>query len=217
MSEATTAVVPGLLGRKVGMTTIFDEEGRSIPVTVIKAGPCPIVQRRMVEKDGYSAVQLGFEEVPERKVNKPLLGHFKKAGVKPCRFLEEFRIPTDAQVTVGDIVTVAIFRKGDKVKVTGVSKGRGFAGVMKRWNFSGQPDSHGYHFHRKPASHGPQGPQRVIPGARLPGHYGNETVTVKGLTVVDVLPEHNLLVIKGSVPGPNGGLVRIEKMEIASK
>jgi large subunit ribosomal protein L3 len=115
-------------------------------------------------------------------------------------------------VKVGDLVTVAIFQPGDKVKVTATSKGRGFSGVMKRWGFSGYPDSHGAHFHRKPASHGPQGPQRVIPGARLPGHYGNETVTVRGLTVVEVLPEQNLLVIKGSVPGPNGGLVRIEKL-----
>ncbi len=211
MSTATN-VVTGILGRKVGMTTIFDEEGRAIPVTVIKAGPCYIVQRRTVGKDGYSAVQLGFEEIPERKANKPMLGHFKKAGVKPCRFLQEFRIPSEAEVKVGDVVTVAIFQKGDKVKVTGTSKGRGFAGVMKRWGFSGYPDSHGAHFHRKPASHGPQGPQRVIPGARLPGHYGNETVTVRGLTVMDVIPERNLLVIKGSVPGPNGGLVRIEKI-----
>lgn len=194
------------------MTTIFDEEGKSIPVTVIKAGPCYIVQRKKPEKDGYSAVQLGFEEIPERKVNKPMKGHFKKAGVKPCRFLQEFKIPDEAEVKVGDVITVAIFQKGDKVKVTGKSKGRGFAGVIKRWGFSGYPDSHGAHFHRKPASHGPQGPQRVIPGARLPGHYGNETITVRGLTVVDVIPEQNLLVIKGSVPGPNGGLVRIEKL-----
>jgi large subunit ribosomal protein L3 len=212
MSTAT-AVVTGILGRKVGMTTIFDENGQAIPVTVVKAGPCYIVQRRTIEKDGYSAVQLGFEEIPERKVNKPMLGHFKKAGVKPFRFLAEFKIPPEAEVKVGDVVTVAIFQKGDKVKVTGKSKGRGFAGVMKRWGFGGYPDSHGAHFHRKPASHGPQGPQRVIPGARLPGHYGNETITVRGLTVVDVLPERNLLVIKGSIPGPNGGLVRIEKMK----
>jgi len=212
MSTATT-VVTGILGRKVGMTTIFDENGQAIPVTVVKAGPCYIVQCRTVEKDGYSSVQLGFEEISERKVNKPMLGHFRKAGLKPCRFLEEFKIPPDAEVKIGDVVTVAIFQKGDKVKVTGTSKGRGFAGVMKRWGFGGYPDSHGAHFHRKPASHGPQGPQRVIPGARLPGHYGNETVTVRGLTVIDVLPERNLLVIKGSIPGPNGGLVRIEKMK----
>jgi len=212
MSTVTT-VITGILGRKVGMTTIFDENGQAIPVTVVRAGPCYIVQRRTVEKDGYSAVQLGFEESPERKVNKPMLGHFKKAGVKPCRFLAEFKIPPEAEVKVGDVVTVAIFQKGDKVKVTGKSKGRGFAGVMKRWGFGGYPDSHGAHFHRKPASHGPQGPQRVIPGARLPGHYGNETITVRGLTIVDVLPERNLLVIKGSIPGPNGGLVRIEKMK----
>jgi len=210
MSAVATAVT-GILGRKVGMTTIFDENGQEIPVTVVKAGPCYIVQRRTVEKDGYSAVQLGFEEIPERKVNKPMQGHFKKAGVKPCRFLAEFKIPPEAEVKVGDVVTVAIFQKGDKVKVTGKSKGRGFAGVMKRWGFGGYPDSHGAHFHRKPASHGPQGPQRVIPGARLPGHYGNETITVRGLTVVDVLPERNLLVIKGSIPGPNGGLCGLRR------
>lgn len=213
MSTATSTAVTGLLGRKVGMTTVFDDEGRAIPATVVRAGPCYIVQRRTPDKDGYAAVQLGFEEIPERKVNKPMMGHFKKAGVKPCRFLEEFRITAEAEVKVGDIVTVAIFQKGDKVKVTGVSKGRGVAGVMKRWGFGGYPDSHGAHFHRKPASHGPQGPQRVIPGARLPGHYGNETVTVRGVTVVDVIPEHNLLVLKGSIPGPNGGLVRIERLE----
>lgn len=213
MSTATSTAVTGLLGRKVGMTTVFDDEGRAIPATVVRAGPCYIVQRRTPDKDGYAAVQLGFEEIPERKVNKPMMGHFKKAGVKPCRFLEEFRITAEAEVKVGDIVTVAIFQKGDKVKVTGVSKGRGFAGVMKRWSFGGYPDTHGAHFHRKPASHGPQGPQRVIPGARLPGHYGNETVTVRGVTVVDVIPEHNLLVLKGSIPGPNGGLVRIERLE----
>ncbi|MGQ9727743.1 MAG: 50S ribosomal protein L3 [Candidatus Fervidibacter sp.] len=212
MSTATT-VVTGILGRKVGMTTVFDEDGNAIPVTVIKAGPCYIVQRRTPEKDGYSAVQLGFEEVPERKVNKPMLGHFKRAGVKPCRFLEEFKVPKGTEVKVGDVVTVAIFQKGDKVKVTGTSKGRGFSGVMKRCSFGGYPDSHGAHFHRKPASHGPQGPQRVIPGARLPGHYGNETITVRGLTVIDVIPERNLVVVKGSVPGPNGGLVRIEKTQ----
>lgn len=211
--NAATTIVKGLLGRKVGMTTVFDGEGRAIPVTVIRAGPCYIVQRRTPERDGYSAVQLGFEEIPERKVNKPMMGHFKKAGVPPCRFLQEFRIPPEAEVKVGDTVTVAIFKPGDKVKVTGTSKGRGFAGVMKRWGFSGQPDSHGSHFHRKPASHGPQGPQRVIPGSKLPGHYGNERVTLKGLTVVDVLPDHGLVLIKGSVPGPNGGLIRIEKQE----
>lgn len=211
MSTVASAVT-GILGRKIGMTTVFDDNGKAVPVTVIKAGPCPIVQQRTADKDGYSAVQLGFEEIPERKVNQPMKGHFKKAGVKPCRFLEEFRVPEDAEIKVGDTVTVAIFRIGDKVKVTGTSKGRGFSGVMKRWGFSGQPDSHGYHFHRKPASHGPQGPQRVIKGARLPGHYGNETVTVRGLTVVDVIPEHHLLLVKGSVPGPNGGLVRVEKL-----
>ncbi len=212
MSAATTTV-KGILGRKIGMTTVFDDDGKAVAVTVIKAGPCPIVQRRTPQKDGYSAVQLGFEEIPERKVNKPMRGHFKKAGVKPCHVLEEFRVPAEAEIQVGDTVTVAIFQAGDKVKVTGTSKGRGFSGVMKRWGFSGQPDSHGYHFHRKPASHGPQGPQRVIPGARLPGHYGNETVTVRGLTVAKIIPEHNLLLIKGSVPGPNGGLVRVEKLE----
>lgn len=211
--STTTATVTGILGRKIGMTTIFDSDGKTIPVTVIKAGACHIVQRRTPEKDGYSAVQISFDEISEHKVNKPMKGHFKKAGIKPCRYLGEFPILPDVEVKVGDVVTVAIFQAGDKIKVTAKSKGRGFSGVMKRWGFSGQPATHGSHFHRKPASHGPQGPQRVTPGSRLPGHYGNETVTVRGLTVVEVIPEHNLLLVKGSVPGPNGGLVRIEKLK----
>ncbi len=204
--------VTGILGRKIGMTTVFDGDGRAVPVTVIKAGPCPIVQERTREKDGYRAVQLGFEEVPARKVTRPVARHFAKAGLRPHRFLAEFKIAADASVRVGDVVTVAIFAPGDVVKVTGRSKGRGFAGVMKRWGFSGHPASHGFHFHRKPGSHGSQGPQRVLPGSRLPGHMGNQTVTIKGQRVFAVLEGDGLLLIKGSVPGPNGALVRIEKI-----
>ncbi|MCS7224225.1 MAG: 50S ribosomal protein L3 [Armatimonadetes bacterium] len=205
--------VKGILGRKIGMTTVFDEDGNAVPVTVIRAGPCPIVQERTLEKDGYRAVQLGFEEIPSRKVTKPLAGHFAKAGVRPHRFLAEFPVASDSSVRVGDLVTVAIFEKGDRVKITAQSKGKGFAGVMKRWGFSGHPASHGWHFHRKPGSHGSQGPQRVLPGSRLPGHMGNTTITIKGQTVFDLFVEDHLLLIKGSVPGPNGALVRIEKIE----
>ncbi len=204
-------MIKSIIGRKVGMTSIFTEDGQHIPVTVIQAGPCYVVQRKVVQKDGYSAIQLGYLTMRERKVNKPLQGHFKKAGLPPMKFLCEFRIPNEVNVEVGSEITVNSFKPGDVVKVTGTSKGRGFAGVMKRWGMSGQRDSHGSRYHRQPASLGPQGPQRVFKGHRMPGRFGGKTVTIRGLTVVGVDPENHLLLIKGSVPGWKGSLVKIQE------
>ncbi|GAB5046907.1 50S ribosomal protein L3 [Thermodesulfovibrio sp. TK110] len=202
----------GILGRKVGMTQIFDEEGRIIPVTVIEAGPCWVVQVRTPEKDGYEAVQLGFKEIrKEKNIPKPLLGVFKKAGVPPCRVLREFRM---TGYSVGDKVTVEIFSKGDVVSVRGTSKGKGFQGVMKRHNFAGGPDSHGSMFNRAPGSIGASSfPSRVWKGKRMAGHMGNETVTVKNLTIVDIIPEQNLVLLKGAVPGGENGILEIWKVE----
>ena len=202
----------GILGRKVGMTQIFDEEGRLIPVTVIEAGPCWVVQVKNKEKDGYEAVQLGFREVKkEKNIPKPLLGIFKKAGVPVCRILKEFRM---TGYNVGDRLTVEIFSKGDVVSVSGISKGKGFQGVMKRHGFAGGPDSHGSMFNRAPGSIGASSfPSRVWKGKRMAGHTGNETVTVKNLAVIDVIPEQNLLIVKGSVPGGENGILEIWKVE----
>jgi len=200
--------VKGILGTKVGMTQIWQED-KAIPVTVIHAGPCKVVARRTPEKDGYQAVQLGYLPVKEKKVNRPMRGHFKKHGVEPMRFLREIR---DFEPE-GDVVTVEIFKPGERVDVTGTSKGRGFAGVMKRWNFAGGPDSHGAHkIHRHPGSIGNRKtPGRVYKGKKMAGHYGAERVTVQNLEVVQVIPEENLILVKGAVPGPNGGLVIVRE------
>ncbi len=199
-----------IIGRKIGMTQVFDEEGNAIPVTVIKAGPCVVVQKKTPETDGYSAVQLGFEEIPEKKVNKPMLGHFKKYGVKPMRILREFRVENPDEFEVGQVIDVSIFEPGDVVDVTGWSKGRGFAGAMKRWGFQGGPRSHGSKFHRMLGSVGQHTePAKIWKGKKMPGRYGNERVTVRNLKVVKVDPENNLLVVKGGVPGARGGLLLI--------
>lgn len=196
----------GILGTKVGMTQIWQDD-RLVPVTVVLAGPCPVVQRKDPATDGYSAVQLGWDEQREKSVNKPTLGHFKRAGVAPHRHLVEFR----DYAPDGDQVTVDIFSVGENVDVTGTSKGRGTAGVMKRWNFSGMPASHGTKKkHRHPGSIGQRkDPGRVYKGKRMAGHMGSATVTSLALRVVEVRPDDNLLLIKGSVPGPNGGIVRV--------
>lgn len=200
----------GLLGRKIGMTRIFDDAGRAVAVTVIQAGPCVVVQRRTTERDGYEAIQVGFEDLPLRKANMPITGHFKAHGTNPKRFLREFRISRDEEWQEGQELTVAIFEPGQRVDVTGWSKGRGFAGVMKRHGFRGGPASHGSKVHRSPQSAGATDAARVFPGKRSPGHMGNERVTVKGLTIVDVDTDKNLLIVKGAVPGPRGGLVIIK-------
>lgn len=201
----------GILGRKVGMTRIFTEDGQWIDVTLVQAGPCIVVQRKSKEKDGYDAVQLGFEEIKPKRCTKPLLGHFEKYGVPPMRFLREFRVEPESQLKPGDEIKVDIFKIGDRVDVAGFSKGRGFAGVVKRHGYSGGPNTHGSNFHRRPGSIGQSAwPAEVYKGKGLPGHMGNVRVTVQNLEVVDVVPEKNLLVIRGSIPGANGGIVEIK-------
>ena len=194
----------GILGTKIGMTQIWKED-RAIPVTVVLAGPCPVVQRKTPEQDGYSAVQLGYAPKAERKVNKPMQGHFAKAGVAPTRILREFR----GFAPDGDSVNVDIFAEGEKIDATGTSKGKGTQGVMKRWNFAGGPASHGSKkWHRRPGSIGQRKtPGRVYKGKRMAGHMGMERVTVQNLEVVEIRAGENLILVKGAIPGANGGLV----------
>ncbi|WP_448378055.1 50S ribosomal protein L3 [Fervidobacterium sp.] len=198
-----------IIARKIGMTRLWKDD-KVVPVTVLKAGPCVVVQKKTVEKDGYNAVQLGFEEVSEKKLTKPLLGVFKKANVKPMRVLKEFRVDNVDEYSVGQEITVAIFQEGDKIDITGWTKGRGFAGAMKRWNFQGGPKSHGAKFHRELGSVGQHTePARIFKGKRMPGRYGNERVTILNSEVVKVDPENNLIAVKGGVPGARGSLVLI--------
>ncbi|MDO8987887.1 MAG: 50S ribosomal protein L3 [Coriobacteriia bacterium] len=203
-------MVTTLLGRKLGMTQVWSEDDRLLPVTVIQAGPCVISQIKTDKTDGYSAVQIAFGEIKESKVNKPMKGHFDKAGIEPKRYLMEVRIDATEKVKLGSVLDVGMFSPGDSVHVTGVSKGKGFAGVMKRHNFSGGPGGHGSHFHRAPGSIGMCAtPARVLRGTRMPGHMGSETVTVRNLQVVRIDSEQNLLIVKGAVPGGKGALLTI--------
>lgn len=201
----------GILGRKVGMTQIFDEEGKAVPVTVIEAGPCYVVQKKTPERDGYAALQLGFEEVRGEDLNRPLRGHFEKHNVKPLRFLREIRVEPEEleQFEVGQEIRVDIFKAGDYVDVRGTSKGKGFAGGIKRHGFQRGPMKHGSKYHRRPGSLGAKGPARVFKGRKLPGRMGGETVSVLHLQVMKVDPARNLLLVKGSVPGPRRGLLLI--------
>jgi large subunit ribosomal protein L3 len=203
----------GILGRKVGMTQVFDEEGRAVPVTVVEAGPCRVVDVRTPEKHHYSAVQLGFGEIKPVRVNKPMKGYFEKRGLKPQRFLREFRVIDTAKFEVGQEFTVAMFEQGEKVDVVGSSKGKGFAGGIKRHHFGGGPDSHGASkVHRKPGSSGANSfPGHILKGKRMPGHMGDERVTTRNLVVVGVDPENHLLLIKGALPGAAEGLLMIRK------
>ncbi len=205
--------VKGIIGRKVGMTQAYQEDGRAVPVTVLEAGPCVVVQRRSKDKDGYSAVQLGFVEARKvKRVTKPMKGHFDKAGLPPCRVLREFRVDDGAEVKVGDKVSVALFAPGDKITITGVSKGKGFQGVMKRHHFRGGAATHGSMFHRAPGSIGASAyPSRTLKGMRAAGHMGTDRVTVKNVTIVRVDAENNILVVKGAVPGASGGYLVIRK------
>jgi len=204
-----------LLGRKLGMTSIFSETGEYVPCTVIEAGPCAVVQVRSKDKDGYSAVQIGFEDIPERKVSQPQIGHFKKSGVSPKRHLKEFRSET-ITLAPGEILTVdSVLQKGDKVKVSGTSKGRGFQGVMKRHHFSGVGmSSHGQSDRqRAPGSIGSSSfPSRVFKGMRMAGRMGGTTISIRNLEVLDIMPEQNLLIIKGSIPGSINSIVEIVKL-----
>ena len=209
-----------IIGRKVGMTQIFDEKGLVIPVTVIEAGPCPVVQIKTVETDGYDAVQLGFGTVKENKVNKPDNGHFKKAGVKAVKHLREFRACPECLtgVKVGDEIKVDAFETGEKVDVQGITKGKGFQGVIKRHGQSRGPMGHGSMYHRRPGSMGPTStPGRVFKGKKLPGHMGVDKVTVQNLEIVKVDLDKNAILIKGSVPGNKGSILKIRKTVKASK
>lgn len=205
--------VEGIIGKKLGMTQVYGEDGSAIPVTVIAAGPCVVVQRKTVEKDRYSAVQLGL--VPDHKVKrvtKPMAGHFAKAGLPPCRVLREFRVAAGDDSKVGDKVSVSAFAPGDHVVVIGTSKGKGFQGVVKRHHFRGGAATHGSMFHRAPGSIGASAfPSRVLKGMRAGGHMGSDRVTVFNLRVVRVDPENNLLIVRGSVPGAGGGYLTIRK------
>jgi len=206
-------MMSSILGRKVGMTQIFTEEGTVVPVTVVEAGPVTVTQLRSEKKEGYNAVQVGFGAVNPRRVNMPVSGHFAKAGVSPMRYLREFRVEDLGDMQVGQEIKVDIFKPGDKISVTGVSKGKGFAGAMKRWHFRGGPQTHGSTVHRKPQSGGATDAARTFKGVKRPGRMGGETVTVQGLSVVRVDAEKNLLLIKGAVPGANGSLVAVSIME----
>lgn len=208
-------MVDGLIGIKVGMSQVFAEDGTVVPVTVIKAGPCIVTQKKVKDSDGYSAVQLGLVEfIRPGRVGKPRAGHFKKAGVPPCRILREFVFEDDAEaLKVGDqIIANQVFKAKDQVVISGTSKGRGFAGFMKRHHFAGGAASHGSMFHRAPGSIGASAyPSRVLPGMRAAGHMGAASVTVRNLSVVKVQDQENLVIVKGSVPGRNGGYVIIRK------
>ena len=200
-----------MLGRKLGMARVFDSEGLSVPVTAIEAGPCSVIQRKIVENDGYCALQLGFGE-RKKGVNKPEAGHFKKHGVEPVRFVKEIRVEPDTEMKAGDVLTVSLFNEGDLVDVTGVSKGRGFQGVVKRHGFRGGRSSRGSMFHRAPGSIGASAdPSRVLKSARMPGRMGGRRVTRRNLLVVKVDSETNILLVKGDVPGARGGRLIVRK------
>ncbi|HYW47891.1 MAG TPA: 50S ribosomal protein L3 [Bryobacteraceae bacterium] len=205
---------PGILGKKIGMSQVFRPDGQAVPVTLLKAGPCMVVQRKTPTADGYDAVQLGLVEfIKPQRINKPATGHLKKAGAEGAKFLREFELgPGDDDLKAGDKVLVDQFKPKDKVDVIGISKGKGFAGVVKRHHFRGGGDSHGSMFHRAPGSIGASSfPSRVLPGMRMGGHLGHTRVTVRNLEVIDVDTEDNVLVVKGAVPGPNGGYVVVRR------
>ena len=200
----------GLIAKKIGMTQIFDEAGNVVPVTVVEAGPCVVVQKKTNESDGYEAVQLGFGAIKDKNVTNPMRGHFDKLGVEPCRHLREVRVENAGEYKPGDTQTVAAFAETKKVDVTGTSKGKGFQGVIKRHGFGGGPGGHGAHFHRAPGSIGQCAtPSRVLKGVRMPGHMGCDRVTVKNLEVVSIDEDLNLILVKGAVPGGKNGIVRV--------
>ncbi len=199
----------GLIGKKIGMTQLFDENGKVIPVTVVEAGPCTVIQKKTVENDGYAAVQVGYGDVKITRVNKPEAGHFKKANVAPKKVLREFRLEDTDALNVGDVLKADVFAAGDRVDVVGTSKGKGTAGAIKRWNFSRLKESHGTGpVARHAGSLGAcSDPSRVYKGKKLAGHLGTERVTIQNLDVVKVDVENNLIAIKGAIPGPKGGIV----------
>ena len=205
---------PGILGKKIGMTQVFRPDGQVVPVTVVKAGPCVVVQRKTPATDGYDAIQLGLlEYVKPRRLSKPENGHLKKANTDGVRFLKELRLsPGDGDLKTGDRVLADAFKEKDVVDVTGVSKGRGHASIIKRHNFHGGPESHGSMFHRAPGSIGASSfPSRVFPGMRMAGHMGHANVTVRNLEIVQINAEENVILVKGALPGPNGGYVVLQR------
>jgi large subunit ribosomal protein L3 len=200
-----------ILGKKLGMTQVFLEDGKVVPVTVVEAGPCPVVQKKTVDTDGYSAVQVGFGDIAEKNVNKPKQGHFKKAGIPFKRYLREFRLDDAEGYEVGQEIKADIFQPGEKVDVSGISKGKGFAGVIKRHNQHRGPMSHGSRYHRRPGSMGAcSSPSKVFKSKKLPGHMGVQLVTVQNLEVVRVDAERNFMLVKGAFPGAKGSLVVIK-------
>ena len=203
----------GIIGRKLGMTRIFADDGTAVAVTVVKAGPCPVTQVKTVENDGYNALQIAFEEVADKKVTKAMKGHFAKAGVAACREVRELRLAEAATVEAGPVLTAEMFAAGDKVKVTGTSIGKGYQGVMRRWNFHGMDDGHGDEkVHRSGGSIGNNTfPGHVFKGKKMAGQWGAERVTQQGLKIVEVRAEDNVILIKGAVPGPKNGLVLVRK------
>ena len=204
----------GILGTKIGMTQIFSPEGKLIPVTVVEANPSVVLQTKTVETDGYNAVQLGYGTVKDKKVNKPMKGHFVKAGVKPVKFIREIRLAAAPELAVGQTVSCDVFSDGQLVDVVGVAKGKGFAGGIKRHNFARGPMGHGSKSHREPGSMGARmsgGGGKVFKGKKLPGRMGNQKVTIQRLTVVKVDTQRNLILIKGAVPGPKGGCLLIRE------
>jgi large subunit ribosomal protein L3 len=203
----------GLIGRKIGMTQMFREDGKVLPVTVIEAGPCFVIQKKEAEKDGYTAIQLGFEQ-KVKNVKRPEAGHFKNAAQGVFKKLKEFRVTSEeiGSYELGSELNVTMFQPGEKIKVTGFTKGRGFAGVVKRWSFGGGRSTHGSKFHRKGGSIGQNvSPGKIWKGKKMPGRYGNDQVTVKNLEVVKVVPADNTIVVKGAIPGSTGGIVYIKK------
>ncbi len=208
-------MAPGILGKKIGMTQIFDDEGRVIPVTAVQAGPCVVVQRKTAESDGYDAVQVSLVEfIKESRVTKARLGHFKKHGVEAARFVREFRVGSGDELKTGDRILASEFKPSDRVDVTAKPKGRGFQGVIKRHGFKGGPATHGSMSHRAPGSIGQSAyPSRVIKGVRMGGRMGGTMVTTIGLEVVEVLEEDNVILIRGAIPGPNGGYVTVRRSQ----
>ncbi len=201
-----------IIGKKVGMTQIFDEAGKVVPVTVIEAGPCVVVQKKNADKEGYTSVQLGYQDQLERKLSKPEKGHLQKAGVSLKKYLKEFRLEDCEALNVGDVLTAGVFAEGDKVDVTGISKGKGYAGVIKRWGAHRTPMTHGggpVHRHAGSMGSGTD-PSRIFPGKIGAGHMGAEQVTVQNLDVVKVDPELNMIVVRGAIPGPKGGIVYLK-------
>lgn len=201
-----------IIGKKIGMTQIFNQDGVAIPVTVIEAGPCPVIQKKSKERDGYEAVQVAFDQIDEKKVNRPIKGHYKKSGLTTQRFLRELKLSNSAILEIGSVIKCDIFKEGDKVDVQGTSKGHGFSGTIKRWNFHTGPMAHGSGYHRGVGSMGANStPSKVIKNKKMPGQYGNDTVTVQNLEIVKILNDKNLILVKGSIPGSKGGLVIIKE------